>query len=103
LVADEHYWSLNELIQHVARALDVRVRIRHLPYWPLWAAAWVCELACKPLRIAPPIFPRRVAWFRQDRAFSIEKARRQLGYQPRVGIEQGMSATAEWYQRHNHL
>ena len=63
---------------------DVRVRIRHLPFWPLWTAALTCEMACKPLRVTPPIFRRRVDWFRQVRAFSIDKAKTELGYHPKV-------------------
>jgi nucleoside-diphosphate-sugar epimerase len=98
LIADEKYWSLNELVQQVARAIGVSVRVVHLPFWPLWWAAWLCEWACLPLRIAPPIFPRRVAWFRQDRAFSIDKARGELGYQPAIGIEEGLARTARWYE-----
>ena len=99
LIADEKYWSLNDLVKQVAQAMDVRVHIRHLPYWPIWCSAWMCEWVCKPFRISPPIFPRRVAWFRQDRAFSIEKARRELNYQPRIRLHEGLSAAADWYRQ----
>ena len=56
-----------------------------------------------PLRITPPIFRRRAAWFRQVRAFSIDKAKRELGYRPRVGIEEGLAATARWYRENGYL
>jgi nucleoside-diphosphate-sugar epimerase len=39
-----------------------------------------------------------VNWFRQDRAFNIRKAQQQLGYQPRVGIQEGLARTACWYR-----
>ena len=63
----------------------------------------LCEVICKPLRVAPPLFRRRVDWFRQVRAFSIEKARRELGYRPRVGIEDGLFKTAQWYKERDYL
>jgi 2-alkyl-3-oxoalkanoate reductase len=63
----------------------------------------VVEKACKPFGIVPPIFPRRVDWYRQNRAFRIDKAKRDLGYQPRVGIDEGLRRTAEWYRQENLL
>ena len=103
LVGDAEYYSLNELVQHVATAMGSVVRIRHLPFWPLWTAALVCEAVCKPLRLAPPLFRRRVDWFRQVRAFDISKAQKELGYVPRVSIEAGLKATAEWYRTNGYI
>ena len=97
LIADEHYFSLNNLVKHVATAMKRDVKIMHLPYQPLRLAAIAAELVCKPLRINPPIFRRRVSWFRQNRAFNIKKAKEELGYRARVGLEEGLSKTADWY------
>lgn len=98
LIADAHYLSIEQLVRAVGVALDVDVRVRHFPLLPLIVAGHVCETICRPLRIAPPIFPRRVDWFRQNRAFDISRARRELGYQPRVGLDEGLRLTAEWYR-----
>lgn len=103
IIGDEQYYSLNQLVQEVAAAIEVPVRIRHLPFWPVWTAAWICETVCKPLRLSPPLFRRRVDWFRQVRAFSIEKAKRELGYKPRIGLRDGLSRTAKWYSEHGYL
>ena len=103
IIGDEHYYSLNQLVQDVASAIEVPIRIRHLPFWPVWTAAWACEKVCKPLRLSPPLFRRRVDWFRQVRAFSIEKARRELGYQPKVALKEGLAQTAKWYREHGYV
>jgi len=103
LIGDEHYYSLNELVQHVATAMDTRVRIRHLPFWPLWTAAWACEMTCKPIRLTPPLFRRRVDWFKQNRAFNIAEAKKTLGYQPAVDLETGLKRTAQWYKENHYL
>jgi nucleoside-diphosphate-sugar epimerase len=103
IIADEHYYCLNDLVRQVANAIGVSVRIRHFPFWPLWTAAWACEMVCKPLRLTPPIFRRRVDWFRQVRAFSIDKAKRELGYRPRVDLTTGLNRTAKWYLDHQYL
>jgi len=52
----------------------------------------IVEKCCKPFRISPPIFPRRVDWYRQNRAFTIAKAKRDLGYRPAVGLDEGLLA-----------
>jgi nucleoside-diphosphate-sugar epimerase len=98
LIADENYLSIEELVTRVGKAMGVNVNIRHFPMGPLIVAGHVCEKVCKPLRINPPIFPRRVDWYRQNRAFSIDKAKRLLGYQPAVDIDEGLRKTYEWYR-----
>lgn len=99
LVADEEYVAIGDLVRRVAAALGVEVRIRRLPMLPVVAAGHLCEKLCKPFGIVPPIFPRRVDWYRQNRAFRIDKAKRELGYAPRVGLDDGLRRTGEWYRR----
>lgn len=103
IIGDARYYSLNDLVPQVAESMDVPIRIWHLPFWPLWAAAIACETAYTPLRLTPPLFRRRVAWFRQNRAFDISKARRSLGYEPRIDLGTGLRRTAEWYTAHRYL
>ncbi len=98
LIADEEYVQIEELVKRVAKALSVDVKIPHFPVWPVVVVGHIVEKACKPFRITPPIFPRRVDWYRQNRAFKIEKAKRDLGYQPRIGLDEGLRRTAEWYK-----
>jgi nucleoside-diphosphate-sugar epimerase len=57
----------------------------------------------KPLPQEPPLFRRRVDWFRQNRAFSIDKAKQELGYLPNVDLQTGLAATAKWYREHGYL
>jgi nucleoside-diphosphate-sugar epimerase len=103
LIADEEFVKIEDLIEKVAEALNVKVEIPHYPLIPLVIAGHVCEKICTPLRITPPIFPRRVDWYRQNRAFKIERAKRDLGYQPKVGLDEGLRRTAEWYKREGYL
>jgi len=99
LIADEEFVTIEDLVKRTAKALGVDVRIPHYPVWPVVLAGHLCEKVCKPFHVTPPIFPRRVDWYRQNRAFKIDKARRELGYQPRVGLDEGLKRTAEWYKK----
>lgn len=103
LIGDERHVSLNELVTAIAEVLDVKLKIHHVPFWPLWTAAAACEVVFKPLPFDPPLFRRRVDWFRQNRAFNITKAKRELGYQPRVGLMEGLTETGKWYKEHGYL
>lgn len=103
LVADEEYIEIEKLVRKVGKALNVNVKIPHYPIIPVIIAGHVCEKICKPFHVTPPIFPRRVDWFRQNRAFKIDMAKRDLGYQPKVGIDEGLRKTAEWYKKEGYL
>jgi len=103
LIADEEYLGIEELVRRVGKSLGVEVKVPHYPVWPVVAAGHVVEKACRPFGITPPIFPRRVDWYRQNRAFKIDKAKRDLGYAPQVGIDEGLRRTAEWYRAEGYL
>ncbi|PID41273.1 MAG: oxidoreductase, partial [Proteobacteria bacterium] len=103
LIADEEYVELNDLVSRTATALGVSVKIPHYPILPLIIAGHLCEKVCKPFKIAPPIFPRRVDWFRQNRAFDISKAKRDLGYDPKVGLDEGLKRTGAWYLQEGYI
>jgi nucleoside-diphosphate-sugar epimerase len=103
LIADEESFTLNQMVSAIAQALGVDLTVHYYPFWPLWAAAVACEILYKPLSMDPPLFRRRVDWFRQHRAFSIAKAKRELGYEPKVGWKEGLAKTAQWYRSHGYL
>jgi 2-alkyl-3-oxoalkanoate reductase len=98
LIADEHYVTLEDLVRRAAAAMGQQFRFRRFPLWPVLAAGYVVEGVCRPLGIEPPLHPRRVDWYRQTRAFSIDKAKRELGYLPSVGLDEGLRRACEWYR-----
>src|SRR3954471_6656757 len=103
LIADEKYYPIEEIVRAVGRALDVPLRIPHYPVLPVVAIGHVVEKVCKPLGITPPIFPRRVDWYRQNRAFDITRARREIGYNPRIELDEGLRRTGIWYREMGYL
>ena len=89
---------LNELVRRIAAAAGVRPPSLRAPVWPFWVAGALCEAVCVPLRIEPPIYRRRVDFFTKSRAFDIARARRELGYSPQVGLDEGIRLTLAWYR-----
>jgi len=103
IIGDEEYVPIKDLVVRVAKAMGVAVKVPHYPIIPLVAAGHICEKICKPFGVTPPIFPRRVDWYRQYRGFDISKAKNELGYQPKVGLDEGLRITAEWYKKERYL
>ena len=98
ILAGPDYVTQSELARLVARATGGRVLPLHVPAAPVrWAGA-LCEAVCVPLSLEPPLHRRRVEFWTKSRAFSIEKARRVLGYAPQVGVAEGVTRTAAWYR-----
>jgi 2-alkyl-3-oxoalkanoate reductase len=103
LIADEEYVSIKELVRKVGQVMDTPVKIKYYPITPLIIIGHILENVCKPFKITPPIFSRRVDWFRQNRAFKIDKAKTELGYSPKVGIEEGLKRTGAWYKKEGYI
>jgi nucleoside-diphosphate-sugar epimerase len=68
--------------------------------WPVWLAGAACEAICIPLGMSPPIYRRRVDFFRKSRAFDITRACDELGFDPKVNVRDGVTRTLEWYREH---
>ena len=103
LIADESAIPIKRLVTEIGNALGREVRFRHVPYWPVNMAAHACEILYKPFPAEPPIFPRRVDWFIQNRSFDISAAKRDFGYQPVVDLPTGLARTGRWYREHGYL
>ncbi|MCH9807779.1 MAG: NAD-dependent epimerase/dehydratase family protein [Alphaproteobacteria bacterium] len=98
LIASDDYTTLNELVRLTAVTLGVRPPSGKLPIAPLLAAATVCEFLCRPIGIDPPLHRRRCEFFTKARAFSNAKAKRLLGFEPKVALADGLERTAQWYR-----
>jgi dihydroflavonol-4-reductase len=103
ILAGGEVTTLNELVATIASVAGVPAPRRHLPVWPFKAAGAICEAVCVPLGIEPPIYRRRVDFYTKSRAFDIARARREIGYAPRVGLRQGIGRTIDWYREHGWL
>ena len=98
ILAGPEYTTLSELVALIAAELRVEPPRIKFPVWPVWLAGAACEAVCIPFGIEPPLFRRRVDFYRKSRAFDTTRARQELGYNPTVALKMGIHHTAEWYR-----
>ena len=79
---------------------------KHLPTWPAWLARGAISPPGRALRRAlgrPVPGPWSYHFRFNPSRFSIEKARRVLGYAPCISFEEGMRRTEQWLRKENLL
>ncbi len=70
----------------------------HLPYLPIYYGSIVAEKAVARLTRTQPIVTQLGAMmFGTDNRHSIEKARMDLGYEPKVDLREGIELAAAWF------
>ena len=100
ILAGGEVTTLNELVKLVADVAGVAPPRLHFPVWPVWTAAALCEAVCVPFGIEPPLYRRRVDFYTKSRAFDISRARQEIGFNPRVGLRDGIARTLAWGREH---
>jgi dihydroflavonol-4-reductase len=103
LVCGAEYVSQQDLAARIARHTGGRVLPFRIPALPLQWAGDLVEAVCVPFGIDPPLHRRRVDFWTKSRAFTIEKARRLLGYEPRVSLEEGLARAVASYRERGWL
>lgn len=108
IIADDRYFHIREIVQKIAdiEAADrpgFKCRMIFLPFYPMYWLSFIVAAIWKLLPGDPPLFPRRVDWYRQNRGFVIDKARKELGYEPKVKLDEGLKLAYDWYKKNGYL
>jgi nucleoside-diphosphate-sugar epimerase len=84
----------------IADEMNARRPRLHVPYRALYAAGYAAERLAELTRSRrrPPITRLGVAFFGTDNRYAIGKARRELGYVPKVALREGVHRAADWYR-----
>ena len=98
ILGGPEYVTQDELAALVARHTGGRVLPFHVPAAPLQLVGALVEAVCVPLGLEPPLHRRRMDFWTKSRGFSIAKARRLLGYEPKVRLDEGIARTARAYR-----
>ncbi len=100
-LADDRRVTQAEYLNTIADKLHVPHLSRHYPYMALYSAGRVAELLWTALgrrkAAPPPVTTYGITLLGGDQQFSIDRARRELGYEPAYDIQRGLEEGVRWY------
>lgn len=97
-------YTYNQVYEMISELLGVAPPRLHLP-------AWLAKLGVAPVEALNWFLGREsfmwhvktVDSVTSDRAYSVDKARRVLSYEPMYSLREGLAETVDWYRAHGYL
>jgi nucleoside-diphosphate-sugar epimerase len=100
-IADDRRVTQTEYLNTIADFLQVSPVSRHIPYFALYSGGRTAELiwqaSGRRKSGPPPVTTYGITLLGGNQEFSIEKARRELGYEPQFDVIRGVSEGVGWY------
>ena len=88
-----------EMFNEIADAVGGKRPKLHLPYLPIFLGSIVAErVVARVTRTKPVVTQLGAMMFGSDNLHSVEKARKELGYEPKVDLREGICLSAEWFK-----
>ena len=103
-LGSERPYSYHEIGVAIARVLGCHPTCLRLPHWLVYTVG-ACAVAAAAITRRQVFFNVQKARESVQRAWvcSVERARHELGFHQRVGLEEGMTRACEWYRRYGWL
>jgi nucleoside-diphosphate-sugar epimerase len=97
-ITNDQPLTQQEMFNAIADAVGgTRPRL-HLPYLPIYYGAIVAEkVVARVTRTKPLVTQLGAMMFGSDNRHSVEKARRELGFELKVDLREGIKLAAEWF------
>lgn len=98
LINDERVTQLAYL-SAIARELGVAPPSRHIPYRVALALGATSEIVARAARLKqPPLMRYGIQMMGGENRFDVTRARQELGFAPRVSLEDGVRESVAWYR-----
>ncbi len=92
-----------ELATAIAHALGKELPRGSIPLWLANVASDLFAVTPGMRGERAPLTHSRVQFLTHSRLYDISRARSELGFAPKIGLEEGMKLTAVWYYKHQYL
>jgi len=103
IFAGERPVSISELVLAISHVAGVKPWPFKVPAEPIQLLGSLTEAICKPFGIEPILHRRRVDFFTKTRSFNTSKAKRELGFHPRLTFGAEVEKIFNWYRVHGWL
>ena len=97
-ITNDQPLTQQEMFDAIADAVGGKRPTLHLPYLPIYYGSIIAEkVVARVTHTKPVVTELGAMMFGTDNRHSIEKARRELGFEPKVSLLEGIRLAAEWF------
>ena len=98
LITNTDSEPFDRILRIIAKALEITCIAVPVPEWAALTAASGIEKLSNLIGVSPFVARKNIESTLADRAFSIDKAQRELGFNPSIDPEEGLNDTVMWYR-----
>ncbi len=99
LVAGKEVKTLKECIELLCKYLGVEPPKKHIPIWFAKLTAYSSMIKKKIRGVRPELIPEYIDKMTSNRTFDISKAKKELGFEPKVSYEEAAKEMVEEYKK----
>ncbi len=99
IIAGEEVLTVRELVKIACSSFGCKGERLFLPITPLLMASYPLKWLFSLMGREAPITPAKVSFFVINREFSVERARRELGFSPEINFKKGTELAYQWYKK----
>lgn len=88
--------TLNEVVAQVSKSINTNVFPVHIPKILGLTLSYLTKYGAGAIGMRSPLFPDRVKVMTSNCYFNISKAKKELGYIPKISFEEGTKITGKW-------
>lgn len=103
IIASEEPTEFGNIIRYVAESINEKTPKLHIPKIIALIASSILNICGKIIGVKSPLFPDRVKVMTMNYYYNISKARKEVGYNPKVSFQKGAIETGKWYLKNGYL
>ena len=101
-ITDKRPYTLKELVDEISKKLEIKRGTLYFPLWIIKLGIMILEPIYALFNKTPPITKRRMKVWKVRSIYSINKAKKELNYNP-ISLKEGIDNTIEWYKLNKYL
>lgn len=102
-IAGREVLPVKDIVITIASATGSKIPPISLPLMPVKLAASILERTFALFKKEAPLTRGKLSFFIHPKPLAILKAKKELGYAPKINFSEGISQTVEWCKAHNWL
>ena len=103
-ISNKKHYSINEIIDAIEKAENKKIFPVKFPNWSFMIVGFIVEFFGKIFNFHPPFKHDTTEWMTKKVWYSdISKAKKELNYNPKFSLEEGVKKTVEYYKEKNLL